>query len=56
MAAARSPAPEAEIIGTYSCQGEVNPKVLEKAQNKDDWLEVKNFSFCRQIYQMGAAI
>ena len=69
MDAARSLAPEAEIIGTYSCQGQVNPKVLEKARNKPQppvWLadapsasghsEVKNFSFGRQIYQMRAAI
>ncbi len=25
----------ANVIGTYSCQGEVNPKVLEKAKQKD---------------------
>jgi len=29
-------APEADIIGTYSCQGEVNPKVLEKAKSKPE--------------------
>lgn len=31
----------ANVIGTYSCQGEVNPKVLEKARQKDSpppWL------------------
>ena len=31
----------ANVIGTYSCQGEVNPKVLEKAKQKDSpppWL------------------
>jgi flavodoxin len=31
---AKSLAPEAEILGTYSCQGEVNPNILEKAKNK----------------------
>jgi flavodoxin len=36
MAAARSLASEAEIIGTYSCPGQVNPKVLEKAKNKPE--------------------
>jgi len=25
----------AEVVGTYSCQGEVNPKVLEKVKQKD---------------------
>lgn len=25
----------ANVVGTYSCQGEVNPKVLEKAKQKD---------------------
>jgi flavodoxin len=32
---------DANVIGTYSCQGEVNPKVLEKASQKDSpppWL------------------
>jgi hypothetical protein len=31
----------ATVIGTYSCQGEVNPKVLEKIKQKDSpppWL------------------
>lgn len=31
----------ANVIGTYSCQGEVNPKVLEKASQKESpppWL------------------
>jgi hypothetical protein len=31
----------ANVIGTYSCQGEVNPKVLEKIKQKDSpppWL------------------
>ena len=36
MDAAKSLAPEANIIGTYSCQGEVNPKVLEKAKSKPE--------------------
>ena len=36
MDAAKSLAPEANIIGTYSCQGEVNPKVLEKAKTKPE--------------------
>jgi flavodoxin len=38
---ASSLAPEAHILGTYSCQGEVNPKVLEKASSKPEppvWL------------------
>ena len=33
---ARSLAPDAHILGTYSCQGEVNPKVLEKARSKPE--------------------
>ena len=33
---AKSLAPEADILGTYSCQGEVNPKVLEKVKNKPE--------------------
>jgi flavodoxin len=36
MNQARSLAPEADIVGTYSCQGEVNPKVLEKARSKPE--------------------
>lgn len=27
-------APHAEILGTFNCQGEVNPKILEKASAK----------------------
>ncbi len=41
MEYAGSLASDAEIIGTYSCQGEVNPKVLEKVKSKPDppiWL------------------
>lgn len=34
MEFAKSLAPESDIRGTYSCQGEVNPKVLEKASKK----------------------
>ena len=34
--AARSLAPAADMVGTYSCQGEVNPKVLEKAKSKPE--------------------
>ncbi len=33
---ARSLASEADVLGTYSCQGEVNPKVLEKAKSKPE--------------------
>ena len=36
MNAATALASEADIIGTYSCQGEVNPKVLEKAKTKPE--------------------
>ncbi len=36
MDLARSLASEADVLGTYSCQGEVNPKVLEKAKNKPE--------------------
>ncbi len=32
----KSLATEADILGTYSCQGEVNPKVLEKAKSKPE--------------------
>ena len=38
---ARDLAENAEIIGTFSCQGEVNPKVLEKVKAKPEppvWL------------------
>ena len=41
MALAKSLAAEADIRGTYSCQGEVNPKILEKASKKPEppgWL------------------
>ena len=34
LAHAKSLAPSADIAGTFSCQGEVNPKVLEKARRK----------------------
>jgi hypothetical protein len=34
MEFAKSLASESDIQGTYSCQGEVNPKVLEKASKK----------------------
>ena len=36
MEHAKSLAAEAHILGTYSCQGEVNPKVLEKARSKPE--------------------
>ena len=39
---AKTLAPEADILGTYSCQGEVNPKVLEKAKSKPEppvWID-----------------
>ncbi|MBI9083402.1 MAG: flavodoxin family protein [Desulfobacterales bacterium] len=35
MAHAASLAPSAEILGRFSCQGEVNPKVLEKVRAKN---------------------
>ena len=35
MAFARTLAPEAAVLGTFNCQGEVNPNVLEKIRNKD---------------------
>jgi flavodoxin len=41
MALAKSLAPESDIRGSYSCQGEVNPKILEKASKKPEppmWL------------------
>jgi flavodoxin len=41
MEVAKSMAPESDIRGTYSCQGEVNPKVLKKASQKPEppvWL------------------
>lgn len=42
MQAAREMVPNAAIVGTYSCQGEVNPNVLAKAKAKPQppvWLE-----------------
>jgi flavodoxin len=42
MEHAKSLAPAARIRGTFSCPGEVNPKVLEKARAKDPqppWLK-----------------
>jgi flavodoxin I len=42
MEHAKSLAPAARIRGTFSCQGEVNPKVLEKARAKNpppSWLK-----------------
>jgi flavodoxin len=41
MQLAKSLASESDIRGTYSCQGEVNPRILEKASKKTDppvWL------------------
>jgi flavodoxin len=41
MAAAKELAVDAEVTGTFSCQGEVNPKVLEAASAKPEtppWL------------------
>jgi len=38
---AKSLVPKATILGTFDCQGEVNPKILEKALSKDQpppWL------------------
>jgi flavodoxin I len=35
MELAKSMAPSARIVGTFECQGEVNPKFLEKAGKKD---------------------
>jgi len=35
MAYAQSLVPDANVLGTFNCQGEVNPKVLEKIRNKD---------------------
>jgi hypothetical protein len=42
MKTAKEMASEADIIGCYNCQGEVNPKVLEKAGSKPEppvWLK-----------------
>lgn len=41
MRFARELAPEADIVGTFNCQGAVNPKVLEKVKAKPEpppWL------------------
>jgi flavodoxin len=41
MAEAKRMAPDADIIGSFNCQGEVNPAVLEKAGAKPEppiWL------------------
>jgi flavodoxin len=41
MDMAKSLAIESDILGTYSCQGEVNPKILEKTSKKPEppvWL------------------
>jgi flavodoxin len=41
MELAKSLAPDSDIRGTYSCQGEVNQKVIEKASKKPEppvWL------------------
>jgi flavodoxin len=41
MTLAKSLASESDIRGTYSCQGEVNPKILERASKKPEppvWL------------------
>jgi flavodoxin len=35
MAHAKSLAPSADVVGTFSCPGEVNPAFLEKALKKD---------------------
>lgn len=42
MAHAKALAPNVEISGTFSCQGKVNPKVLEKVKEKPQlpaWLD-----------------
>jgi flavodoxin len=42
MSHARSLVPEATVRGTFNCQGEVNPEVLERASQKPEppvWLE-----------------
>jgi flavodoxin len=42
MQTARELAAGASVVGTYSCQGEVNPKVLEKVKSKPQppvWLD-----------------
>lgn len=35
MAQAKALAPEAHLVGTFNCTGEVNPAVLEKVRKKD---------------------
>lgn len=42
MAFPKTLAPEADVLGTFNCLGEVNPNVLEKIPNKDPqppWIE-----------------
>ena len=42
MSHARNLVPEAKILGTFSCQGEVNPEVLERVSQKPEppvWLK-----------------
>jgi flavodoxin len=42
MAHARSLVPEAKVLGAFSCQGEVNPEVLERVSKKPEppvWLK-----------------
>jgi flavodoxin len=42
MTTAKNMTPEADIIGSFSCPGEVNPKVLEKVKAKPEppvWLD-----------------
>ena len=42
MQTARELAAGASVVGTYSCQGEVNPKILEKVKSKPQppvWLD-----------------
>ena len=41
MAEAKKMAPDADVIGTFNCPGEVSPAVLEKAGSKPEppvWL------------------
>lgn len=35
LSAAKSLAPDAQVVGTFNCQGEVNSAVLERASKKD---------------------
>ncbi|MEN8691626.1 MAG: flavodoxin family protein [Desulfobacterales bacterium] len=42
MSHARSLVPEAKVLGTFSCQGEVNPEILERVSKKPEppvWLK-----------------